>query len=514
MNAGERYFLLALVAGLLGAACTDGVAPPASGVLQLSVTTTGDDPDSDGYLVRVDSGPAQPVPPDGSVTIPGVTAGSHSVGLSGLAANCAVGGADPRAVTIAAGDTAHVVFTVACNPLIGGAAEVAGVWDWTEHFDDPTAGGTCDDTGTYVFVVSGTGFSGTSDQVGTCVTPFGPLNNTLLGYPVVAGTVTAGGVQFTVGYNADCQYTGALSGSRDELAGSATCGTAAGRWTARRGLALSGLMLTPTSVALPSGAALPLAVELRNSLGDRVFGRRVTWSADAPAIAAVDSTGRVSAGAPGSAHIQASAAGISARAAITVGGTAVMDSVGDTFGDPSEPQFDILSVGAAADSSGLTVVVRLAEPLAAPFYGYVDLDTDQDPATGAEAVVDVWRPDSGGSSGLGDELVCDLSSGDVYDAVTGEWIATVPLFYDGATNAVLMLVPGYLLVGPRANLAVVVGNEYWATDIAPNEGHLTLGGSAATTGVSGSPPASGVRWAWGSRVRAPVWQRRRAGKIP
>ena len=108
-------------------------APTGGGTGSLTVTTatsgaTGD-LDPDGYTVSVDGGAAsQPIPDNGSVTFTG-PAGDHTVALSGLAANCAVSGANPRPVTVPSGGTATTTFSVSCGPTGGGGGggvEVVG----------------------------------------------------------------------------------------------------------------------------------------------------------------------------------------------------------------------------------------------------------------------------------------------------------------------------------------------------------------------------------------------------
>ena len=89
-------------------------APPPTGDLTVTTTTTGSPKDPDGYTVTVDGTRSQTVPPNGSVTFVGLESGSHSVTLSGVAVNCAVNGANPQAVTVPAGGTTTASFTVSC----------------------------------------------------------------------------------------------------------------------------------------------------------------------------------------------------------------------------------------------------------------------------------------------------------------------------------------------------------------------------------------------------------------
>src|SRR2546430_2950248 len=70
---------------LAAAGCGDsipvGLAGRATGVLQVTVSTSGADLPANGYTVSVDSGAGQPVSVNGKVSLAGLTAGSHSVSL-------------------------------------------------------------------------------------------------------------------------------------------------------------------------------------------------------------------------------------------------------------------------------------------------------------------------------------------------------------------------------------------------------------------------------------------------
>ena len=96
-------------------------APPtSSGTLRITTVTTGGGTDPDGYSIAVDGGAAQPIAVNGNVSLANVAAGSHSVGLSGLAANCALQGANPRSATVGAGATAQLRFEITCTGGGGG----------------------------------------------------------------------------------------------------------------------------------------------------------------------------------------------------------------------------------------------------------------------------------------------------------------------------------------------------------------------------------------------------------
>lgn len=94
--------------------------PPQTGNLTVTASTTGSSLDPDGYTATVDGGASQSVGTNGSVTFTGLSAGSHSVALSGVAGNCSVSGANPQTVTVPSGGTATASFSVSCAPTGGG----------------------------------------------------------------------------------------------------------------------------------------------------------------------------------------------------------------------------------------------------------------------------------------------------------------------------------------------------------------------------------------------------------
>ena len=116
-------------AGLL-AGCSDGPTPPpqepATSNLRVSVSTSGDDADVDGYLVLVDQGQSARVPSNGSVTFQGLGVGPHTVDLLEVAANCVVDGGSSVVVTISSpGVAASMDRHVTCSTLGGVRVTVA-----------------------------------------------------------------------------------------------------------------------------------------------------------------------------------------------------------------------------------------------------------------------------------------------------------------------------------------------------------------------------------------------------
>jgi hypothetical protein len=120
--------------------------PPPTGSLTVTTSTSGGTPDPDGYSFAVDGGSSQAIGVNASVTVNGLTAGSHTVVLSGLAAICSVSGGTSQTVTVTAGQTVTATFTVSCPtpPPPTGSLTVT----------TSTSGGTPDPDG-YTFTVDG-----------------------------------------------------------------------------------------------------------------------------------------------------------------------------------------------------------------------------------------------------------------------------------------------------------------------------------------------------------------------
>src|SRR5712691_883537 len=114
---GTAYTLRATASGLTDAtssAFNVTAPPPTTGDLTVTTSTSGASPDPDGYTFAVDGGSSQAIGINASVTVNGLTAGSHTVALSGLAANCSVSGGTSQTVTVTAGQTVTATFTVSC----------------------------------------------------------------------------------------------------------------------------------------------------------------------------------------------------------------------------------------------------------------------------------------------------------------------------------------------------------------------------------------------------------------
>ena len=156
--------------------------PPQTGSLSVSASTTGSNLDPDGYTATVDGGASQSVATNGSVTFTGLSAGSHSVALSGVAANCSVSGSNPQTVSVPAGGTATASFTVSCAATGGGTGSVT--------VSTSTTGSNLDPDG-YTVTIDGS-FSQPIATNGS-VTFTGPSGDHSLALSGVASNCTVGG---------------------------------------------------------------------------------------------------------------------------------------------------------------------------------------------------------------------------------------------------------------------------------------------------------------------------------
>jgi hypothetical protein len=102
------------------------VSTTGTGSLTVTAATSGLSPDADGYLVTVDGADGGALPAGGSLTLANLPAGTHSVGLSGIAGNCQLQGDNPRPASITTGQTASLSFSIVCTapPLNAGTLQV------------------------------------------------------------------------------------------------------------------------------------------------------------------------------------------------------------------------------------------------------------------------------------------------------------------------------------------------------------------------------------------------------
>ena len=107
--------LLSLLSLALAAGCESAFSISSDGIIHVLVNTSGSGSDSDGFIFAVDGGAASFISSGGSVALDGLIPGTHTVLLSGLAANCAVQGDNPRSVLVGGTGAVSVSFAVTCG---------------------------------------------------------------------------------------------------------------------------------------------------------------------------------------------------------------------------------------------------------------------------------------------------------------------------------------------------------------------------------------------------------------
>lgn len=136
MSSRYLYRHLGVLLSALGVAACGSSNEPApvapTGTLRISTTTSGTDPDPDGYALLIDT--LAPIPIAANVADQAVTVrpGTYQVLLDGIAANCQL--AVPAPVEVTAGATVDVSLAVGCTPIL---ANVRVVVQSTGQDPDP-----------------------------------------------------------------------------------------------------------------------------------------------------------------------------------------------------------------------------------------------------------------------------------------------------------------------------------------------------------------------------------------
>jgi Tol biopolymer transport system component len=102
-------------------ACSDDNDPPTDptmGSITVTLTTTGENAPT-GYTVVLDETNSRSIDANGTMTFGSVSAGSHSVELTDVPANCTVTSANPAPVTASSGGATPVAMNVVCTALVG-----------------------------------------------------------------------------------------------------------------------------------------------------------------------------------------------------------------------------------------------------------------------------------------------------------------------------------------------------------------------------------------------------------
>jgi hypothetical protein len=88
---------------------------PTTGTVEVVTSTGGGGIDPDGFSLLLDGVDRGPIGVNATVSLAGLVPGPHSVGLTGLAANCRMSGDNPRGVTVGAGARVQASFSITCS---------------------------------------------------------------------------------------------------------------------------------------------------------------------------------------------------------------------------------------------------------------------------------------------------------------------------------------------------------------------------------------------------------------
>ena len=255
---GDNPVLVSITAGATASvsfsvSCSTPQTSPGS--IQVNTTTTGTDVDPDGYLATLDgAGAGVAVAATGSATFPGVPAGSHTVALSGLAANCSIAGETSVTTTVASGATSQVGFTVNCVALPPTTGVLRVV---------TTTSGQDQDADGYRFRVDG----GTAKAIG--ITAQIDLANT----PAGSHTVVLSGVA------SNCSVTDGPSKNVSVVAGQTAEATFAITCTALGPSASQSSLLADPKIIPAGDGSSNITVTVRNENGAVLAGVPVSLAA-------------------------------------------------------------------------------------------------------------------------------------------------------------------------------------------------------------------------------------------
>jgi hypothetical protein len=104
---------IAALALLVSGECRNAFESSSDGNLHIVIASNGSSLDVDGFSLTVDGDLTYKVASQGSLTLQ-LAAGTHSVQLGGLAANCTVDGDNPRSIMVKSSGPAEVSFAVTC----------------------------------------------------------------------------------------------------------------------------------------------------------------------------------------------------------------------------------------------------------------------------------------------------------------------------------------------------------------------------------------------------------------
>ncbi len=307
-----------------------------SGSLTATVSTSGSSVDPDGYTLMVDGAGRGTLNGSSPVTVSGLAAGNHAVGLTGIADNCQLQGDNPRLVSISSSVTAAVAFVVTCTTPQPGTGSIQVITNTTGPDPDPD------------------GYTATLD--GTTPIPV-PATGSATFASVAVGnhTVTLSGVAANCTASANGSASTAVSaGAASQVNFTVTCtAIQAPTGTLRITTATSGAEPDPDGykVAVDGGPAQAIGVNGQVELANLSVGAHTAVLSDIAANCSADNASKTA----------TVAAGATATVAFTITCTAIPPTVGSihittntTGANPDGDGYNFAIDGGAAHSIGPT----------------------------------------------------------------------------------------------------------------------------------------------------------------
>lgn len=258
----------------------------------------------------------------------------------------------------------------------------------------------------------------------------------------------------------------------------------------------------------------PHVAKVSDRFGNGVPGVSVAWAitVGTGALSAMSSTSDASGEASttltptqlGASEVTATAGSLAPAIfeAVAVTTATILDPAGDEFSTGASAGLvppDITRLTAWPSAGNLMVVIDFVNDVKLDVvggpnevYGFLDIDADQNPATGTQARTDEF----GGSTGMGMDFWVQLwtagsgvmSIADSNGVVVGTFTSEV------SANVLRMVIPLSLIGGDEGlvDLAMLVGTSQEETDIAPDTGVLSMAPDRVTSAAERRRPVSSV----------------------
>ena len=190
---------------------------------------------------------------------------------------------------------------------------------------------------------------------------------------------------------------------------------------------VASVTLSPAAGTLGTTGTLQLTATPKDSVGNTLAGRAITWTTSASGIATVTATGLVTAIAVGTATVTATSEGRAASATITVVAGTVIGAAGGTVTSPDGKASVVIPAGALAQATPIWITPAVG----APVDGYVMPDASYDfQPTGTQfaqpvTITVTYNPASilaGNSQGT---VQMYVATGDAWVPIAGSTVDTI-----------------------------------------------------------------------------------------